>query len=124
MARILLVDDDIHFSAMLRQLLEREQYEVLAASDGHQAMELLSDDVPDLVITDLIMPDKDGIELVGELRRLHNGIKIIAISGGSPHLNANGQLKVAKFLGANLTFSKPLVRKEFVSAIKDLLETA
>jgi YesN/AraC family two-component response regulator len=75
---------------------------------------------PDLLITDIIMPQKEGLELIIELRKKNKGLKIIAISGGG-RIGPEGYLPLAKRLGADLVFQKPLVQKEFMNAISKLL---
>ena len=78
---ILLVDDDNQFRAMLNEALTGEGYQVQEASDGGQAIKLYESNPTDLVITDLVMPEKEGLEMIVEIKRLFPGVKIIAISG-------------------------------------------
>ena len=82
MPRILLVDDDEAFRKMLHKTLERAGYEVQDAPNGRAALAAYSQQPSDLIITDLVMPEKEGIETIMELCRLHAGVKIIAMSGG------------------------------------------
>lgn len=122
MTKILIVDDEELVLEMLVQMLKREGYEVEGASNGKEALKKINLNKPDLVITDLIMPEKEGLELIKDLRGSYNELKILAISGGNRHIDPMGQLKVAKFLGADASLSKPLDRKDFLSTIKNLLE--
>lgn len=122
MAYILVVDDEEQVRAMLRQMLEREGYKTLGASNGKEALQVIAQHLPDLLVIDLIMPEKDGIELIGEIRKVHPQVKIVAISGGARYIEPLTQLKVAKYLGADLCFSKPFGRQEFVMGIHDILE--
>lgn len=107
---------------MLRQMLEFEGYTVVDACDGSKAIELYRTIRPDLVITDLIMPDKEGIEMIVELRKNFPGLKVIAISGGG-RTKPESYLNVASVLGAQRTFAKPFRRSEMLAAIKELLNT-
>ena len=121
MARILIIDDDIQFRSMLRQVLEREGYKVVDASDGKRGMRLFRQEQPDLVITDLIMPEKEGIETIIDLRRDFPEVKIIAVSGGG-RIGPENYLHMAKDLGAQYTFAKPFDRKEILRAVRELTE--
>lgn len=120
MNKILLIDDDNHFREMFAELLKRENYEVIETNDGRYAVQLCETHRPDLVITDIIMPDKEGIETILDLRKKNQEIKIIAISGGG-RTNAMDNLRSARLLGANLTFEKPFENKEILKAIKELI---
>ncbi len=82
MARILIIDDDLQIREMMEQMLQKEGYETIGASDGQIAMKLCRENPADVVITDIIMPEKEGIETIVELKREFPGIKIIAMSGG------------------------------------------
>ena len=120
MARILVIDDDVQVLATLRKILEREGYEVATAPDGRKGIKCYREDPTDLIITDLIMPEKEGIETIMELRRDFPDAKIIAISGGVRN-NPTTYLGLAENLGAQYVFSKPVDRKEFLKAVQDLL---
>jgi len=120
MARILVVDDDEQVRTMLRLTLEGAGYETEDAPDGRSAMHLQERKPADLVITDIMMPDKDGLETILDLRRQWPEAKIIAISGGGrviPH----DYLDHAKLLGAEKVFTKPIEREELLTAIRELL---
>ena len=82
MARILIIDDDEQVRRYLRKILEAQGHEVVAASDGKLGIELCREEPTDLIITDIFMPEKEGLETIGELRRDYPDVKIIAISGG------------------------------------------
>jgi YesN/AraC family two-component response regulator len=92
------------------------------AADGKIGMNIQRQEPVDLVITDLIMPEKEGIETIRELRRDFPQLKIVAISGGG-RISANGYLKVAKTIGADYTFSKPFELKELIGTVKNLLDS-
>ncbi|NOR87197.1 MAG: response regulator [Bacteroidales bacterium] len=117
--KILLIDDDPHFREMFAELLKRNDYEVIEASDGRYALELYNDHRPQLVITDIIMPEKEGIETILDLKKKYADIKIIAISGGG-RTNAMDNLRSARLLGADFSFEKPFENKEILEAISGL----
>ncbi len=120
MARILIIDDDSQIRRMLRQMLEAAGYEVAAAADGIEGIALFREAPFDLVITDLIMPEKEGIEMIMELKAEYPGVKIIAMSGGA-RMGPDAYLKLANSLGAERTFSKPIARNTLMSAIQEML---
>lgn len=120
MAKILIIDDDPSILTMLKRMLEKAGYEVDIASNGNEGLKKIECSPPDLLVTDIVMPEKEGLELISYLRRKNPGLKIVAISGGG-RFNYEGYLTSAKLLGADLIFQKPLVHKEFVQAISDLI---
>jgi DNA-binding response OmpR family regulator len=121
MARILIIDDDEQIRSTLQQVLELEGHEVVDAPDGKVGLQLFREEGADLVITDIIMPVKEGLETIMELRNDYPGVKIIAISGGGaidPHV----YLHYAKEAGAMRTLPKPFEREELLQAVGELLE--
>jgi DNA-binding response OmpR family regulator len=120
MSRILVVDDDDNFRWAITQTLRRAGCEVLSAADGAAALQLYQEHPVDLVITDLIMPGKEGLETIMELRRLRHDLKIIAMSGGG-HVGPEDYLSVAAQLGATITLSKPFSAQELLETVKGLL---
>ena len=120
MAKILVFDDEPSILLMIKKMLEKAGHEVDIALNGKDGMELFEKNKPDLVITDIIMPIKEGLETILELRKKHPGLKIIAISGGG-RISPDGYLPGAKLLGADMVFQKPLVQKEFMEAVSMLL---
>ena len=120
MAKILVFDDEPSILLMIKKMLEKEGHEVDLALNGKDGMELFEKNRPDLVITDIIMPQKEGLETIIELRKKYSELKIIAISGGG-RIGPEGYLPSAKYLGADMVFQKPLVQKEFVQAVSFLL---
>ncbi|MGE5341285.1 MAG: response regulator [Candidatus Omnitrophota bacterium] len=119
--RILIIDDEVQIRELLGQMLSREGYEVENASNGKEGMKICREKDIDLIITDIIMPEKDGIEMILELSREFSDLKIIAISGGG-RLGPDGYLDMAKKLGAQRTFFKPFNRREILEAIQELLD--
>ena len=121
MPRILIIDDDDLIRHMLSEVLEREGYDVVTASDGKQGLRMFMENPADLVITDLVMPEKEGIEIIMELRQDFSELKIIAISGGGT-VGGGQYLEVAGKLGANRILGKPLKLRQLVTIVRDLLE--
>jgi len=122
MKDILVMDDDFQFRQVLKLRLEEAGYKVHDAGDGINGMRLLSAEPIGLVITDIIMPGKEGIEPIREIRHDYPDVKIIAISGGG-RINGECYLRTAKRLGADRTFTKPFKREELLAAIQELLDT-
>jgi DNA-binding response OmpR family regulator len=118
---ILLVDDDDSLRAMLRRLLTGLGYAVQEANDGEEAMLSCKRQQPDLVITDLVMPDAEGLAFIKTLRRMSTEVKIIAMSGGVNGSMGN-YLFIAQSLGADYTFEKPFETQEMLSVIRRLLD--
>jgi DNA-binding response OmpR family regulator len=119
--RILVIDDDDQTRRMLRQALERAGYEVIEARTGREGAQRYRTTPIDLIITDILMPGRDGIEAIFELRRQDASVKIIAISGGG----YMGQLtfqEIAAQLGARRTFAKPFALRALLDAVREVLE--
>ncbi len=119
-ARILVIDDEEEVREILKQMLELDGYEVLTAENGNQGLKLFRKHQIDLVITDIIMPEKEGIETIIELRNEKSDVKIISISGGG-RINPIDYLAMAKKLGAVKSFTKPFERKKLLKAVEELL---
>ena len=118
MARILLVDDDDQVRTMLKLLLTGSGYEVCEAPNGARVCDMHQQQRFDLVITDLVMPDIEGLGMIMELRRRDQNVRIIAMSGREQEY-----LKIAHKLGAQATLSKPFGDEEFLEAVCLVLET-
>jgi CheY-like chemotaxis protein len=121
MARILLIDDDDAVRTMLRLTLNEFGHQVTEARDGAEGLKLLRNAGTDLVITDILMPEKEGFEVMLELRATHPSLKIIAISGGGRMISAKDYLAVAKAFGASKTLAKPFSNEALLAAIGELL---
>ena len=119
--RIIIIDDDAQFRKMLQQMLERAGYEVAAAADGRQGEQLYRQQPAALVITDIFMPEKEGIETIKDLKHEFPDVKIIAISGGGRN-NGMRYLKHAERFGAERILEKPFERQELLQAIQELLD--
>jgi YesN/AraC family two-component response regulator len=94
---------------------------VREASDGNEALESYRNIPADLVVTDIIMPNKEGSETILEFRRSYGDVKIVAMSGGGRN-SSQDYLKLARTFGANLTLSKPFTNQEFLDAVNSALE--
>ena len=120
MARILIIDDEPVVVQMLQRFLERNGFEVLSASDGAAGLDLQRRSPADLVITDILMPGKEGFETIREMRRMNPAIKIVAISGGGRN-EPQTYLRFATTFGADRAFSKPLDLGQLLTSINELL---
>lgn len=118
--RILLIDDDEQFRNMVRQYLQRCGYEVTEARDGEEGVRLFLEDPVELVISDVIMPEKEGIETVMEIKRQFPQTKIIVVSGGGWY-GTDIDFDMAKKLDA-VTLKKPFELPELTAAIEQLLK--
>ena len=115
--QILLIEDDEQFRSFVEQVLIEEGYLVLLAEDGHQGVLMIEEHKPDLIITDLLMPNKDGVRLITETRELHPETPIIAMSGGSSFFSP-AFLEAADTLGATYTLTKPFQGEQLVELIE------
>jgi len=121
--KILVIEDDPLTREWLESLLTRNGYEVQTAANGREGIDQFRKEQSDLVITDIVMPEKDGIETITDLKRHHPGVKIIAISGGErrPEGMSKNYLHSAKLLGANRAMQKPIVNQDLLEAVRELL---
>jgi DNA-binding response OmpR family regulator len=120
-ANILVIDDEAPMRRFVAMALEKQGHALSEAADGAEALRILAERPIDLVITDLLMPETDGIETILELRRLYPATKIIAISGGGEYQSGKGFLRAAESLGADCTLAKPLEFKQLLPAVAALL---
>jgi CheY-like chemotaxis protein len=118
--RILIVDDDAQFRLMLRRLLEREGYEVFEAGDGKEGIKAYRNLRTEVVVTDIIMPEMEGVETIMKLRKEFPGVKIFAISGGGRN-SPDSYLSMAEKLGARFIMEKPLDRPSFLEKLAALI---
>ncbi len=113
---ILLIDDDKQFRNFVNEALLAEGYKVLIAGDGHQGAKMIEEHEPDLIVTDLLMPQKDGVRLITETRISHPHIPIIAMSGGTSFFSP-AFLEAADTLGATHTINKPFEEEQLFELI-------
>ncbi|MDB6153094.1 MAG: response regulator [Chthoniobacteraceae bacterium] len=123
MARILLIEDDNHLRPLLFGMLQAAGHEVAQASNGKEGLAAFNEWEPEIVITDLMMPEKDGLEIIMELRRKNPKLQIIAMSGGIELTKLN-LLPVAQKLGAVRTLAKPFRPRQLLEAVSEALEMA
>ncbi len=121
MARILIIDDELPMRSLIRLILEQSGHDVADAQDGDEGIKLQKAQPADLVITDLIMPEKEGFETIMELKTDFPDTKIIAISGGGQFLDKDDFLRIANKLGADYTLAKPFERKDLLKVTGQLL---
>jgi CheY-like chemotaxis protein len=121
MAKILVIDDEPQVRALIQQILARVGHEVAEAADGEEGLAHMRARMPDLLITDILMPNKEGIETIREVRRLAPALPILVMSG-----NAGSALymQMAKLLGAHAALAKPFRAVELVAAVEKLLARA
>lgn len=117
---ILVVDDHEIMREVICQMLEDAGHNVRFAAEGHEALRKLSYAHFDLVVTDIVMPTMDGIELIGELRRRFPATRIIAMSGGGERFPTNDGLAIARRLGAGASLNKPFIAEELIEAVEEL----
>jgi CheY-like chemotaxis protein len=120
-ARILLIDDEPGVRRMIRQMLARGGHEVTEAADGIEGLARVRENLPDLIITDILMPNKEGIETIGEVRRYARNLPILVISGNP---GSALYLEMARMLGAHASLSKPFRSAELLDAVNALLQGA
>lgn len=123
MAKILLIDDDPQVRTVLKGFLQIGGHQVLEAENGTQAQKILTDVQTDLVITDIVMPESDGFEVIMSCARKDQPLKIIAITGGSPNLAQQTLLTIAQKMPVNKVLSKPVTCEELLTAVQDILNT-
>lgn len=121
MPGIMIVEDDNDLREMLKVSLTRRRFTVLEAKNGKDAINHFKPEVTDLVITDLIMPEEDGLKVIMMLHELKPSLKIVAISGGGKAGPAS-YLNLAKALGADVVYSKPFSVNDMIRKIEELLE--
>jgi DNA-binding response OmpR family regulator len=120
-AHILVIDDEQAITTVMRQILEQAGHQVLVAPDGKVAMKMCDAHPIDLVITDIWMPEQDGLETIIQLRHRSSVPKILAMSGGGRY-GLVEFLKMAQQLGANRTLHKPFSQQDLLDAVNGLLE--
>lgn len=121
--RVLLVEDEQPFRELLQAYLESQGYRVSAVRDGRCGARWLESNDVDIVVTDLCMPEVDGMELLMTIRRLHPRTPVIAMSGGVGG-EMVGMLRAAELLGARRTLEKPFSLHKFATAVREALASA
>ncbi len=120
MAKVCLIEDDAVIRKSLSRILQREGHLVQACCNGREGLDVVEKRLFDLIVTDIIMPEMEGIELIRRIRAIHPDIKIAAMSGGGRVGNMDF-LKIAKSLGADEVIYKPATKTEFLKAVNNCL---
>ncbi|MFW5489319.1 MAG: response regulator transcription factor [Desulfovibrio sp.] len=120
MSKILVIDDDPSICELVRHYLEKVGHDVTIAHDGREGIDVFSMEHFDLVIVDIFMPRKDGIETILELREQNKNACIMAISGGGKMAAGKEYLSYAKALGADCILSKPFAKSQLLQAVSEL----
>ncbi len=118
--RVLVIDDDAVVRGMLAEMLRREGYEVDEAEDGRVGMRRFRESPAALVITDVVMPEQEGLETLMQLRHEFPAVKVIAISGGG-RVGPDAYLNSARTLGAHGILAKPFGREELLNVVREAL---
>lgn len=121
MTTILLVDDEDLLREGVREILEMSDYSVIEARDGEEALALFTVNNVDLVISDIVMPNMDGVDFVTRLRESFPDVPILTISGGSRVVSARFGLDSALLSGANASLTKPFNAKQLLEKVQQLL---
>jgi DNA-binding response OmpR family regulator len=121
MAKILIVDDEEQLRDVLKTVLQDAGHDVVEASNGNVALEQFRQTPTDLIITDIVMPDKEGLETIIDFRRMYPQVKIIAMSGGGRN-SPQDYLDMAKKLGAAEVIAKPFSIDDFLRSVETVLQ--
>jgi len=121
MARILVIDDQAHIRTLIEEFLTIERHTVDLADNGKVGIKMVELNVYDLVISDIVMPEQDGLAVIAELKRLHPSVKIIAMTGGTETLDISDILDTSELLGADRVLSKPLDFTKLQAAVNEVL---
>jgi CheY-like chemotaxis protein len=122
MSRILVIEDHAHMRDLLRRQLEGDGYSVETAVDGEEGLRLQAAQPADLVITDIFMPNLDGIEAISRLRVEHPRTKILVVSGGGKRVRGADYMVAAREAGAHAVLRKPVERQALLDTVRDLLQ--
>lgn len=117
---ILLIEDDLDFRNFVEEVLNEAGYTVLLAENGSQGSKLVNEHLPDLIVTDLLMPEKDGVRFIEENKASHPSIPIIAMSGGASVFSP-AFLEAAEKLGASKTLAKPFEIEQLLKLVDECL---
>ena len=121
MARILVIDDEPHIRTIIEEHLLLDGHKIELAVNGEEGLKLAALTAYDLVITDIIMPEKDGLDVINGLKQIAPHVKVMVISGGAVHLEIPYLLKMAHLMGADRVLSKPLDFTKLQNMVKKVL---
>jgi len=117
---ILIIDDDDQFRGFLRELLESKGFHTFEASNGEAGLLAYEQHNPDMVLTDIIMPEKEGLEMIKDLIKVDPKARIIAMTGGGNYGFCNNYVQLAKIMGAYTALVKPFQTEVLMNAIRDM----
>ena len=120
MANILVIDDDPTIRTVFQRYLEKQGYVVRVAANGREGLRLMETEPPDLVITDIMMPETDGLEVLMAIRSMYSAVPVIAISGGMRSAPMDF-LPMAKKFGAHKILYKPVELGDLLAVVEELL---
>lgn len=123
MIRIMVVDDDEAFRQTVCELLAEGDFEILSAESGTQLFTVLKKQSVDIVLTDIVMPDEDGLEIVRKIKKMNPAPKIVAMSGGG-RIAATDYLEIARLMGVSATIRKPFKQQELVGLLQQVFSSA
>lgn len=123
MQRVLIVDDEDSVRKMVKEMIEPDGFDVVEARDGNQAYDVCKKLSIDLIITDIVMPEKNGIDLIMAVKKEYPDIPVIAISGGGGITGHYDYLEIAKLVGAKIVLKKPFELQELRSAVSDMMNS-
>jgi len=124
MARILLIDDDPQVRSVLEGFLNHDRHQVVCAANGREAFRLLEQQRFDLMLTDIVMPEQDGFEIIMHVTLQPDRPRIIAISGGSSRLSQQTLLSMASKMRIERVLAKPISYQQLSAAVTEVLATA
>ena len=122
MARILVIDDELHIRTLVKAFLIQDDHEVDLAENGKEGLKLIGLNRYDLLITDIVMPEQDGLGVLMELKGKEPRIRVIVMSGGGKRFNIQNYLNLARLMGADLLLPKPLDFEKLREAVREVLE--
>jgi DNA-binding response OmpR family regulator len=118
---VLVVEDDVAFQGFLKEALELNGFAVLCANNGEEALDLLGVQKPDVILTDIVMPRKDGIELIRTLRTEAPEARLIAMSGGGVLGHQDYYMELSRVMGVHGTLTKPFHMEQLLELLKSVL---
>jgi len=118
---VCVIDDDEHVRATLAEILRRSGYDVVLASDGDVGLQMVETKHPDIVVTDIVMPNREGIETIREIRSRFPNVRILAMSGGGSKSTSTDFLELAYALGADDVLAKPFRMAELLHKMGKLV---
>ena len=122
MGCIVIVDDELHMRLLMQGMLRQDGHDVLLADSATEAMRLVQENTVDLLITDLVMPQTTGIDLIVQIKEAFPNIKVIAVSGGGGITGRFDYLPIAKLVGAGCILSKPFKKEQLCTAVAAALK--